>query len=194
MEIVKAVKKLNPISRERLNFRRRPICKETLYKRATSMALMINQLFLWTSLCNFQTRCPSTTSIPRSKKVKNDQKLKSRGPALNIGASQCCRAHWMNFSHLGVGNTADHRNYRKLKLNRNFAKLQLVYSNPGDFDKRLNFVLFKNVKLAEDFFSFWMRDCTADLGRECLESAVTLILYDMEEFHNYTKKLFAYEI
>ena len=41
MEIVQAVKKLNSISQERLNFRRWPIlCTriETLYKRATSVA------------------------------------------------------------------------------------------------------------------------------------------------------------
>ena len=49
MEIVQVVKKLNSISRERLNFRRRPIlvqlCMETLYKRATSVAHLANFSF-----------------------------------------------------------------------------------------------------------------------------------------------------
>ena len=55
MEIVQAVKKLNSISRERLNFRRRPILYsfvqlcysfvETLCKRATSVAHMTNFSF-----------------------------------------------------------------------------------------------------------------------------------------------------
>ena len=38
-----------------------------------------NQLFLWIFLWNFHRRCLSTSSIPWCKKVKNDQKLKSRG-------------------------------------------------------------------------------------------------------------------
>ena len=50
MEIVQAVKKLNSISRERLNFRRRPILCTTLYgetlcKRATSVAHLTNFSF-----------------------------------------------------------------------------------------------------------------------------------------------------
>ena len=94
MEIVQAVKKLNPISRERLNFRRRPILCRTLYRnpiQACNFGGTFDQLFLWIVLCNFHTRCPSTLSIPWCKKVKNDQKLKSRGggPALR-GAWRDC--------------------------------------------------------------------------------------------------------
>ena len=72
-----------------LNFRRRPfcvqLCIETLYKWATSVAHLTNfsfEFFLW----NFHRRCLFTSSIPWCKKVKNDQKLKSRGggPALTI--------------------------------------------------------------------------------------------------------------
>ena len=63
MEIVQAVKKLNSILRERLNFWRRPVLCTTLYrnpkyKRATSVAHLTNfsfELFLW----NFHTKCPS---------------------------------------------------------------------------------------------------------------------------------------
>ena len=42
-----------------------------------------DQLFLWIFLWNFHRRCVSTFSIPWCKKVKNDQKLKSRGSCLN---------------------------------------------------------------------------------------------------------------
>ena len=54
------------------------LCIETLCKRATSVAHLTNfsfEFFLW----NFHRRCLSTCSIPWCKKVKNDQKLKSRG-------------------------------------------------------------------------------------------------------------------
>ena len=39
----------------------------------------LDQLFLWIFLWNFHRRCLSTFSIPWCKKVKNDQKPKSRG-------------------------------------------------------------------------------------------------------------------
>ena len=88
MEIVQAVKKLNSISRERLNFRRRPIlcttlhrstqncvllCIETLCKRATSVVHLINfsfEFFLW----YLYSRCLSTSAVPwcsKSKLTKN---------------------------------------------------------------------------------------------------------------------------
>ena len=82
MEIVQAVKKLNSISREPLNFRRRPILCTTLYRnpmQATNFGGTFDQLFLRIVLSNFHRRCLSTCSIPWCKKVKNDQKLKSRG-------------------------------------------------------------------------------------------------------------------
>ena len=49
MEIVQAVKKLNSISRERLNFRRRPILCTTLYRnpmQASNFGGTFDQLFL----------------------------------------------------------------------------------------------------------------------------------------------------
>ena len=49
MEIVQAVKKLNSISRERLNFRRRPILCIALYrnlKQASNFSATFDQLFL----------------------------------------------------------------------------------------------------------------------------------------------------
>ena len=88
MEIVQAVKKLNSISRERLNFRRRPILCTTLYRnpmQASNFGGTFDQLFLWIFLWNFYRRCLSISSIPWCKKVKNDQKLKSRGPTLTEG-------------------------------------------------------------------------------------------------------------
>ena len=50
MKIVQAVKKVNAILQERLNFRRRPIffvqlCMETLYKQATSVEHLTNFSF-----------------------------------------------------------------------------------------------------------------------------------------------------
>ena len=81
-KIVQAVKKLNSISRERLNFRRRPILCTTLYRnlmQAPNFGGTFDQLFLWIFSWNFHRRCLSTFSIPWCKKVKNDQKLKSRG-------------------------------------------------------------------------------------------------------------------
>ena len=82
MEIVQAVKKLNSISRERLNFRRRPILCTTLYRnpmQASNFGGPFDQLFLRIFLSNFHRRCLSTSSIQWCKKVKNDQKLKSMG-------------------------------------------------------------------------------------------------------------------
>ena len=88
-------KKLNSISRARLNFQRRPVCVqlciETICKRATSVAHLTNfsfDFFLW----NFHRRCLSTSSIPWCKKVKNDQKLKSRGGGGSclINTKNCC--------------------------------------------------------------------------------------------------------
>ena len=87
IKIVQAVKKLNSISRERLNFRRRPILCTTLYRnlrQASNFGGTFDQLFLGIFSWNFHRRCLSTFSIPWCKKVKNDQKLKSRGPALSI--------------------------------------------------------------------------------------------------------------
>ena len=85
MEIVQAVEKLNSISRAQLNFWRRPILCTTLYRnlmQGGNFGGTFDQLFLWIFLWNFQRRCLSTSSIPWCKKVKNDQKLKSRGSCL----------------------------------------------------------------------------------------------------------------
>ena len=76
-------KKLNSISRERLNFRRRPILCTTLYRnltQASNFGGTFDQLFLGIFLQNFRRRGLSTSAIPWCKKVRNDQKLKSRGP------------------------------------------------------------------------------------------------------------------
>ena len=77
-EIVQAVKKLNSISRARLNFRRWPILWTALYRnpiQASNFNGVFDQLFLSMFLSNFHRRCLSTFA----KKVKNDQKLKSKG-------------------------------------------------------------------------------------------------------------------
>ena len=65
-----------------MNYRRRPFLCTTLYRnpmQASNFGGTFDQLFLWISLWNFHRRCVSTCSIPWCKKVKNDQKLKSRG-------------------------------------------------------------------------------------------------------------------
>ena len=87
IKIVQAVKKLNSISRERLNFRRRPILFTTLYRnimQANNFGGTFHQLFLWIFSWNFHRRCLSTFSIPWCKKVGNDHKLKSRGSCLKV--------------------------------------------------------------------------------------------------------------
>ena len=56
------------------------LCIETLCKRTTSVAHLTNFSFEFVyEIFNFQRRCLSISSIPWCKKVKNDQKLKSRG-------------------------------------------------------------------------------------------------------------------
>ena len=87
-----------------MNFRRRPILCTTLYRnpmQATNFGGTFDQLFLRIFLSNFHRRCLSSSSIPWCKKVKNDQKLKSRGggPALskvprNIPISGSSNVHW----------------------------------------------------------------------------------------------------
>ena len=65
-------KKLNSISRERLNFRRRPVLCTTLYRnlmQASNFGGSFDQLFLWIVSWNFHRRCLSTFSIPWCKKV-----------------------------------------------------------------------------------------------------------------------------
>ena len=73
MEIVQAVKKLNSISRARLNFRRRPFLCTNLYRnpiQASNFGGSFDQLFLEFFLCNFHRRCASTFSIQWCKKFK----------------------------------------------------------------------------------------------------------------------------
>ena len=85
-------KKLNSIFRARMNFRRRPILCTTLYRnlmQASNFDGTFGHLFLWIFLWNFHRRCLSTFSIPWCKKVKNDQKLKSRG--------SCLKKHYSKF-------------------------------------------------------------------------------------------------
>ena len=65
-----------------MNFRRRAILCTILYRnlmQASNFGGAFDQLFLWIFLWNFYRRCLSTCFIPWCKKVKNDQKLKSRG-------------------------------------------------------------------------------------------------------------------
>ena len=89
-------KKLNSISRARLDFRRLPILCTTLYKPYASEQLrsLIRPTFLLKFLWSFHRRCLSTSSVPWFKKVENDHKLKSRGSCLN-----CAIACLSNESH-----------------------------------------------------------------------------------------------
>ena len=57
-------KKLNSISRERLNFRRRPLLCTTLYRnlmQATNFGGTFDKLFLWIFSWNFHRRCLSSS-------------------------------------------------------------------------------------------------------------------------------------
>ena len=71
-----------------MNYRRRPFLCTTLYRnpmQASNFGGTFDQLFLWIFLWNFHRICVSAFSIPWCKKVKNDQKLKSRGSCLKAG-------------------------------------------------------------------------------------------------------------
>ena len=82
MEIVQAVKKLNKIPRERLNFPETADFVynfETLRKRPTSVAHLTN--FSFEFFYEIFTEDASQFLLSHgAKKVKNDQKLKSRVP------------------------------------------------------------------------------------------------------------------
>ena len=81
-----------------MNFRRRPFLCTTLYRnpmQVSNFGGTFDQLFLWSFLWNFHRRCISTFSIPWCKKVKNDQKLKSRGgPALRWPTALKMAKNW----------------------------------------------------------------------------------------------------
>ena len=85
INIVQAIKKLNSISRARFNFRRQPIlctsCMETSCKGAAWVANLTNFSF---ELCYDVFTEDASLFFPYhgARKVKDDQKLKSRGPAL----------------------------------------------------------------------------------------------------------------
>ena len=118
-------KKLNSISRERLNFRRRPILCTTLYRNlmhASNFGCTFDQLFVWVFSWNFHRRCLSTFSIPWCKKVKNDQKLKSKGgPAL---ISQ----HWVSkqqsWAYCLVTSVRIHKHLNSLQFLTRLAHVQ----------------------------------------------------------------------
>ena len=91
MEIVQAVKKLNSISRERLNFRRWPFLCTTLYRnpmQASNFGGTFYQLFLRIVLQNFHKRCLSTSSIPWCKKSQKWPKTQIKGGGCYLEASK----------------------------------------------------------------------------------------------------------
>ena len=89
MEIVQAVKKLNSISPERLNFRRRPILCTTLYRnlmQVSNFGGTFDQLFLWIFLWNFHRICLYLcyTMVQKSQKWPKTQ-IKGGGGVLPAG-------------------------------------------------------------------------------------------------------------
>ena len=99
MEIVQAVKKLNSISRERLNFRRRffvQLCIETLCKRATLVAHLTN--FSFEFFIKFSQKIPLYFFYTMVQKVKNDQNSNQGGPALTGWHSWRSR-YWSIFEY-----------------------------------------------------------------------------------------------
>ena len=87
--------KKNSISRAQLDGRRRPISCTTLFRNLQHASKFGGTFdhanFFFNFQCSFHTSCLSTFSIPWRKKVKNDHKLKSRGP---WPASVMCGACW----------------------------------------------------------------------------------------------------
>ena len=63
------------------------LCIETPWKQATSVAYLTN--FFFEFVMQFSHKMPLYFFIPLCKKVKNDQKLKSRGPASRLSFCQC---------------------------------------------------------------------------------------------------------
>ena len=157
MEIVQAVKKLNSISRERLNFRRRPILCSTLYRnpmQVSNFGGTFDQLFLRLFLSNFHRRCLSTSSIPWCKKVKNDQKLKSRGSCLNafVSAKKLVQNHHFLFEMMGNETKVffAHGNNVREKLIMTRKILLVVLAR-----KILSVVLVKNVLFTSGLMTLW---------------------------------------
>ena len=95
-------KKLNSISRARLNFQRRPILCTTLYRnlmQASNFGGAFDQLFLWIFLRNLHRSCLSTSSIRWCKTSQKWPKTQIKGSCLNItkGSTQ------VEFLILGCG-------------------------------------------------------------------------------------------
>ena len=90
MEIVQAVKKLNSISRERLNFCRRPILCTTLYRnptQASNFGGTFDQLFLrffYTIFTEDASRPLLYHDAKKSKMTKNSNQGGGGGPALKL--------------------------------------------------------------------------------------------------------------
>ena len=84
------IKKLNSISRARLNFRRRPILCTTLYRnlmQASNFGGTFDQLFLGIFLWNFHRRCLNffyTMVEKKSKMTKNSNQRGGGGPVLTL--------------------------------------------------------------------------------------------------------------
>ena len=82
MDMVQAVKKLNSISWELLNFRRRPILCTTLHRnpmQVSNFGGLFDQLFLWIFLMKFSQKMPLSFFETMMQKVKKWPKTQSRG-------------------------------------------------------------------------------------------------------------------
>ena len=79
IEIVQRVKKLNSISRARMNFRRRPILCTTLYRNPMQVSKFggaFDQLFLWFVFMEFSQKMPLSffyTMVQKSQKWPKTQ-------------------------------------------------------------------------------------------------------------------------
>ena len=91
MEIVQAVKKLNSISRERLNFRRRPILCTTLYRnpmQVSNFGGTFDQLFLSNFFIKFSQKMPLNlfyTMVQKSQKMTKNSNQGGGGSCLKHG-------------------------------------------------------------------------------------------------------------
>ena len=95
----------------------------TLYRnlmQASNFSGTFNQLFLWIFLWNFHRRCLSTSSIPWCKKVKNDQKLKSRG------GGSC-----LNVVMIYSPTKGEHENCSSTFIEKFFSSLKVVRPREG---------------------------------------------------------------
>ena len=135
MEIVQAVKKLNSISRARLNFRRRPILCTTLYRnlmQACNFGGTFDQLFLWIFYEIFTEGASPLLLYHGAKKSKMTKNSDQRGGGSLTPPKiiECCRANFAFLPALKIGTFRGKWTLESLFKTSHFVRLALHFLNP----------------------------------------------------------------